>query len=430
MKLRTIAGMFAALGLAASVRAQQVSFPFLQTPEQAAQQDAEQQDLARALAEAQTSTIDAVRALEGHLVKYPKSPRRAEIEGALAKAAIDLKDAPRIIKYGTAALETNPDDALMLDRVAAALIATGGQDNALRAIGFARHFEDLIDAMGLAEGKDAVQRQEERDRARGRTILYQARARTILGDNDEAARLAARSFDLYPNEESAREWANALVRTGKEQDALHHLAEAFLIPDPHTTDQQRLDDRLQLGQLYAKLNGSEKGLGDLILESYDHATTIVEMRRKKLLALDANSALIDPMEFTVTGLDSKKLKLASLKGKVIVMDFWATWCLPCRTQHPLYEQVKQIFAGRDDLAFLAMNTDEDRAVVAPFLTEQKWDKAVYFDDGLARLLQVTSIPTTILIDPQGRVASRMNGFLAETFVLQLADRIRALLPQQ
>lgn len=430
MKLRTIAGMFAALGLAASVRAQQVSFPFLQTPEQAAQQDAEQQDLARALAEAQTSTIDAVRALEGHLVKYPKSPRRAEIEGALAKAAIDLKDAPRIIKYGTAALETNPDDALMLDRVAAALIATGGQDNALRAIGFARHFEDLIDAMGLAEGKDAVQRQEERDRARGRTILYQARARTILGDNDEAARLAARSFDLYQNEESAREWANALVRTGKEQDALHHLAEAFLIPDPHTTDQQRLDDRLQLGQLYAKLNGSEKGLGDLILESYDHATTIVEMRRKKLLALDANSALIDPMEFTVTGLDSKKLKLASLKGKVIVMDFWATWCLPCRTQHPLYEQVKQIFAGRDDLAFLAMNTDEDRAVVAPFLTEQKWDKAVYFDDGLARLLQVTSIPTTILIDPQGRVASRMNGFLAETFVLQLADRIRALLPQQ
>jgi thiol-disulfide isomerase/thioredoxin len=425
MTPRAIAGVFAAWALAASVCAQQVSFPFLQNPEQ----DSEQQDLTRALTEAQTSTIDTVRALEAHLEKYPKSSRRTEIEAALAKAAVDLKDAGRIAKYGATALETNPDDALMLDRVAASLLLIGGQENALRALGYARHFEDLIDAMGLAEGKDAVQRQEERDRARGRTILYQARARAILGDNDEAVRLAARSFDLYPNEESAREWANALARTGKEQEALHHLAEAFLIPDPHTTDQQRLDDRIQLGQLYVKRNGSEKGLGDLILESYDHAATIVETRRKKLLALDANSALADPMEFTVTGLDSKKLKLASLKGKVIVLDFWATWCVPCRTQHPLYEEVKKTFAGSGDLTFLALDTDEDRSVVAPFLAEQKWDNAVYYDDGLARLLQVTSIPTTILIDTQGRVASRMNGFLPETFVAQLTERIRALLPQ-
>src|SRR3954453_9510263 len=147
-----------------------------------------------------------------------------------------------------------------------------------------------------------------------------------MGDLDESARQAARAFDAYPNEETTREWANALLRVGKEKDAVSRLAEAFSIPDSRATDQQRLDDRLALGRLYTDLTGSEKGLGDLILEAYDHSSTLVELRRKKLLALDPNSSLADPMEFTVTGIDGKKLKLGSLKGKVIVMDFWATWC--------------------------------------------------------------------------------------------------------
>ena len=413
---------------AAHACAQQTfSFPFTQTPEQTAAQQAEQQDLQRALAEASTSTIDAVRALEAHLAKYPSSTQRSEIEAAIAKAAVDNKDIPRIAKYGQIVLERLPDDPLLLDRVSAALLALGGEENAQKALRHARYFEDLVEGMGLAEGKDVVQRQEERDRARGRVILYQARARNALGFPDEAVRLIARAFDVYPNEESAREWAGALLRMGREQDAAVKLAEAFAIPDPHATDQQRLDDRWELGQLYAKLHGSEKGLGDVILEAYDRTSTLVETRRKKLMAMDPNVSLADPMEFTVTGLDGGKLKLASLKGKVVVMDFWATWCAPCKVQHPLYEEVKQVFRDRDDIAFLALDTDEDRGLVAPFLAEQKWDQAVYFDDGLARLLQVTSIPTTILMDPQGRIGSRMNGFLPETFVGQLTGRIRELL---
>ena len=51
----------------------------------------------------------------------------------------------------------------------------------------------------------------------------------------------------------------------------------------------------------------------------------------------------------------------------------------------------------------------------------------YFDDGLSRVLQVTSIPTTILIDRNGQVASRMNGFLADAFVEQLTERIKAVM---
>jgi len=192
---------------------------------------------------------------------------------------------------------------------------------------------------------------------------------------------------------------------------------------------------LLLGELYSKLHGSEKGLGDLILAAYDRVSTTVETRRKKLLALDPNSSLADPMDFTVTGLDGKKLQLASLKGKLLIMDFWATWCVPCRIQHPLYETLRERFGARGDVVFLEMNSDDDRTVVEPFLTaenltDDKWDKtAVYFEDGLARLLNVTNIPSTILIGKSGRIASRMDGFDPSTFLDQMIDRIQSILAE-
>ena len=216
---------------------------------------------------------------------------------------------------------------------------------------------------------------------------------------------------------------------GKQADAIEHLAEAFVIPDPFATDAIRQGDRLLLGELYTKLHGSEKGLGDVILAAYDRTSTVVETRRKKLLALDPNSGLADPMEFTVTGLDGKKLRLASLKGKLLILDFWATWCVPCRLQHPLYETLRERFGPRGDVVFLEMNSDEDHSVVEPFLTAEKWDKTVYFEDGLARLFNVMNIPSTILIDKSGRVASRMDGFDPATFLEQMTARIQSLLAE-
>ena len=179
--------------------------------------------------------------------------------------------------------------------------------------------------------------------------------------------------------------------------------------------------------MYGKIHHHEKGLGDLILAAYDRTSVLTEERQKRLVALDPNLAATDPLQFRLTSLDGKTLTLAELKGSVVIFDFWATWCQPCRAQHPLYEQVKERFRGRHDVVFLSIATDEDRTLVAPFLDQQKWSKTVYFDDGLQRLLQVTSIPTTVLFDKQGHVASRMNGFLPDKFVDQLTERIQSAL---
>ena len=92
-------------------------------------------------------------------------------------------------------------------------------------------------------------------------------------------------------------------------------------------------------------------------------------------------------------------------------------------------QLLKHYADRKDVLFLSLDTDEDHSVVEPFLAQQMWDSKIYFEDGMSRILQVSQIPTTVLLDKQGRVSSRMNGFLPEKFEEQLIERIDAALAE-
>jgi len=408
--------------------AAQPQAPQSQAPQQPAQSlQAENEALVRAVNDANNSPPDVIRNLEEFLKKYPNSPQRHELERALARASIDNKDDRRTILYGERVLQFTPDDMLLLDRVARALLASGGAANARASLQYSRAFAEKVEKAGQAEGGDAARRQDDRERGESRALLYQSRAETILGDEKEAERLASQAYSIYPSEESAREWAAALAALNRTKDAVKRYAEAFAIPDPRASDNDRAEDRRQLGELYRKLHHSEKGLGDEILAAYDSTAAVTEARRAKLAAIDPNFSATDAMQFHLSGLDGATLALASLKGSVVIADFWATWCVPCRAQHPLYEKVMQRFKGRSDVVFLSIDTDEDHSVVGSFVDQNHWSRKVYFEDGLQRLLQITNIPTTILFDKNGRIASRMNGYLPDKFADQLTERIRTAL---
>jgi thiol-disulfide isomerase/thioredoxin len=399
-------------------------------PAPIAQNNDQQQDLQRAVNEAGASSIDLTRVLEEFLRKYPNATQLKDIERALAKAAIDNKDDRRTALYGERVLASSPDDMLMLDRVAHAELTLGGKDNAEKAFAHARRFQELVEKLPEPNGAGAAKRTEERDRGIARALLYQSRAKSALGDFNEASKLAALSFARYACEESAREWGGALDSAGYYEQAVMHFADALMIPDLRALDSDRALDRKRLGESYRKKHDSEKGLGEAILEAYDRTAALVEARLNRLNALDPNANVTDPMGFTIGGLDGQKLKLGSLKGKVVILDFWATWCGPCRVQHPMYDQVQEKFKDRGDVVLLSIDTDDDHSIVAGFLDQQKWPKTrVYFEDGLQKLLQVSDIPTTIVFDKQGRVASRMNGFLPDRFVEQLSARIQSALTE-
>ena len=144
--------------------------------------------------------------------------------------------------------------------------------------------------------------------------------------------------------------------------------------------------------------------------------------------MDPNFGLTDPYQFVLTELDrnataAETLDMAKLKGKTLVLDFWATWCGPCVAQHPLIENVRQKFATSPDVVFLSIDSDDDRTLVKPFLEAQKWTQRVYYEGGLGGLLNVAALPTILVINPAGKSVSRMSGLNPETFESALSARI-------
>ncbi|MBL8215714.1 MAG: TlpA family protein disulfide reductase [Bryobacterales bacterium] len=388
--------------------------------------------LGRAMGEAGSSPLEQIRALERHLARFPKSARRDEIERALTKAAIEARDNTRLLKYGEPYIKQNPGDLLVLERLCRVLTTREDADSNKRGLEYARAFEKgllQVSKQDPEDGRMTAQLRDDIDRGLGRAYTFQARALGHLGQLDEAVELARKSFSIYPSSEPARDIANLLIKQNKVNDALPHLADAFALPDPRVTDEDRRAVRKQMGEVYSKLHGSEKGMGDLLLAAFDRAAAIDTQRRAYLRQIDPNSEATSAMDYTITGVNGEKLDLKSLRGKVVVLDFWATWCGPCRIQYPMYEQVKQQFKARNDVVFLGINTDANREAVKPFLQEQKWNKAVYYEDGLSQLLKVGSIPSTFIFNRKGELATRMNGFVPDRFIEMLTERIKEALAE-
>jgi thiol-disulfide isomerase/thioredoxin len=411
------------------------------SPQQKSQEDQkppednkEDDDLQRAVSEANGSPIDTIHALEAHLKKYPSTQRRREIDRTLTKSAIELRDDRRLIEYGERALAVDPDDLQILDRVTGALLKsdTTNPEKAARALVYAKRFESIVSGVEKekVERRDAARRKDEVDRGLSRAYLYEARALGTLGKFDEAIEMARKSYQRYASENAAHETGRWLAKAGKNQEAAEMFASALMVPDPRATESDRADDRKAMGEAWKKAKASDSGLGDLILAAYDRTNALVDERNRKLKELDPNRDVTNPIQYTISDMSGATLKLADLKGKVLILDFWATWCGPCRAQYPLYEEVKKRFKDRKDVVFLAINSDEDTSLVKPFLEQMKWNKNVYFDDGLARLMSVSSIPATVIFDKDGQIASRMNGYLPERFVDMLTERIRYALGEQ
>ena len=396
-------------------------------------QSTEVTSLQRALSEAGNSPLEFVHAIESHLKEYPNSPQRADLERALVKTAIDLNDDRLLATYGESVLSRDPNNVQVLEHVTTAQLHQGDQAHAQRALEHAQHLADLIQATYQYDkfepggGPAEVKRKEEYDRGRARALLLEARAHGLLGHNQEAIRLAQSSYAIFPSVEAARETARWLSAAGRDAEAIQALAEAFTIAGLRSADADGANDRTRMSELYRKLHGSEAGLGDLILKTYDSTSAQLAARRAELRQFDPNAQLKEPIQFTLTDLDGEKLQLSSLLGKVIVLDFWATWCAPCRAQHPLYEAVKAKFKDSGDVVFLAVDADEDHSLVKPFLTQIKWNQKVYFEDGLQNLLQVSSIPTTVILGKKGEIFTRMVGYLPDRFVDMLTDRVNLAL---
>ena len=148
-------------------------------------------------------------------------------------------DKQRILIYGEKALAKNMDQPMVLERVSQTLLENGSAESAKKALTYSQKFEEILRTLekeGPSSKRNRAQMLEELDRALGRALLMQAKATGILGKAlDEAASLAARSWDQYPSAAAAREAARWLEAAGRNTDAIRRYAEAFTISDSKNT---------------------------------------------------------------------------------------------------------------------------------------------------------------------------------------------------
>ena len=122
-------------------------------------------------------------------------------------------------------------------------------------------------------------------------------------------------------------------------------------------------------------------------------------------------------DFTVEMLNGTKLTLSSLRGKVVLVNFWATWCPPCREELKYVQKdIVDRFAGRD-FAFVAISRGEARAKVEAFVKEHGYKFPIALDPQQTtyKLFASNYIPRNFLIDRNGKIAFFGVGYDAEEF---------------
>jgi len=189
------------------------------------------------------------------------------------------------------------------------------------------------------------------------------------------------------------------------------------------------------------LDPEGKERSDLRLEGFEKPSAFLEKRMKQVASPAAtapgkNSADAKPAESTPTAapsvnlslLNGGELKLDSLRGKVVLVDFWATWCVPCLSEIPMFSELKKNYQPRG-VEVIAIALDEEGASkVKPFVKAHPMDYTQTLGDkNTAGMFNVddSTLPVTILIDKQGRVRFRHIGItkkdVFETEINQLLN---------
>ncbi len=389
------------------------------TQDSAPDPDAELQILVRL---ANNDPAKLVISLEGYLVKYPDSPRRGAIYRALIESQMSMHNSQAALDYAEKAIVIQPEDSQSTYLAVTLLEKMPGDANQLRAIDYDTR---LIERVSKADPDTRPQQMTLDDWQAGRNKflveLYALRGRLQrhMHKNEEAAKDLTSSFRLQPNAEAALSLGEIAEEEKHSDEAIRQYAMAFMLagqdqPDASNPPLDREMLRLRMGNLWRFTHDSNAGLGDIVLSAYDRNRDVA--KAEKADAPVYNKDMSDPLQFSLRRVDgSGPVKLADSRGKVVVLNFWTTWCAYCNPMESMLGELRAKFAGRQDVVFLTINADEDESLVAPFLKEQSLGGTLLFADGVRQSLKVESIPTVLVLDKAGKTAYRTQGFVPDGF---------------
>jgi thiol-disulfide isomerase/thioredoxin len=210
-------------------------------------------------------------------------------------------------------------------------------------------------------------------------------------------------------------WARA---TGHRLEALTYERNSMLA-DPNTSlnpsmEQYRVSS---LRDLWKEINGSEDGFEAWMKETgsaYPHADPKGAPKSPTAVAATQMgwTQMDKPLpDFRISDAEGKTWSLTDLRGKVALVNLWATWCGPCRDELPYLQKLFNKVRERKDLVVITLNTDENPGLILPFLAEHKFTFPVLPASGyVARLVPELSIPRNWIVDADGVLKMERIGF--------------------
>jgi len=355
---------------------------------------------------------ERIRVLEGYLNR----PMRTEYERAvfqmLVSSCKQSGDSDGAAFYGEEALRTYPDDwAVLLE---------------LSSMYAELEDPDLDKGIDYAERAVAALEAAKAEAGEGRVSIFVGICLSDWGwmlfrkgQSAEAESMLERAVEKRKDPKAYERLGRVKADAGKLEAAKDAFAMSLALSSGERTSAME-----GIKEIAAELGEDETDVDAIVGEK---RREIAEQKRETI----KKQAKIEPRpapDFNVTTLTGESLSLESLGGSVVVLDFWATWCGPCRLELPVIQKTYESFQDKK-VVFIAATVDADTSKVRPFVKANGLTMPVAFAQSMGRDYGAGSIPTLFLIDAKGMIRYVHTGYhpdLEEILPLEIEELLQEL----